>query len=304
MTVLVFGGSGFIGSKVVECLMKNDVETLSCDIIASNITGQNTKWIRTDILELSSIERIFFEYDVDTVLHLVGLPAIDYCEKNPHFSLLLNALSVQNTLEAMRKADVKKIVFASSAAVYGYHSKVPVKETYPTNPTTIYGYHKLIAEHMIKSYNQSYGLNYVILRLFNVYGGEPEIGKDVISIFIRRATKGLPVVVKGPNKYRDFVYINDVVNAFLKVALEDISNVTVNIGTGKMTTLQEIANLVKKYFPKVDIKYEVPPDDGTGMIADVTLAKETLDFSPVDPQKGIYDHIASYANSAVENSVS
>jgi UDP-glucose 4-epimerase len=298
MTVLVFGGSGFIGSKVVECLMKNNVETLSCDIIASNLTGQNTKWIRTDILELSSIERIFFEYDVDTVIHLVGLPAIDYCEKNPHFSLLLNALSVQNTLEAMRKTDIKKIVFASSAAVYGSHSNVPVKETDPTNPTTIYGYHKLIAEHMIKSYHQSYGLNYVTLRLFNVYGSEPEIGKDVISIFIRRATKGLPIVVKGPNKYRDFVYVNDVVNAFVKVALEDTSNVTVNIGAGKMTTLQEIANMVKKCFPKVEVKYEVPPDDGTGMIADITLAKETLDFSPADPQKGIYDHIASYANSA------
>jgi UDP-glucose 4-epimerase len=296
--VLVIGGSGFIGSKVVEYLVKNKVDVLSCDIVASNLTVQNLKLIRADILELSSIERIFFEYDIDTVIHLVGLPAIDYCEKNPHFSLLLNALSVHNTLEAMRKADVKKIVFASSAAVYGYHSKVPVKETAPANPTTVYGYHKLIAEHLIKSYHQSYGLNYVTLRLFNVYGGEPEIGKDVISIFIRRATKGLPIVVRGPSKYRDFVHVNDVVNAFMKVALADISNVTINIGTGKMTTLQEIANMVKKCFPKVEVKYEVTPDDGTGLIADVTLAKETLDFSPVDPQKGIYEHIASYANSA------
>ena len=297
MTVLIFGSSGFIGSKVVECLTKNNVETLSYDVIASNFTGQKAKWIRADILELSSIERFFFEYEVDTVIHLVGLPAINYCEKNPHFSFLLNALSVQNTLEAMRKTDIKKIVFASSAAVYGYHSKVPVKETDPTNPTTIYGYHKLIAEHIIKSYHDSYGLNYVTLRLFNVYGGDPRIGKDVISIFIKRAAKGLPIIVKGPNKYRDFVHVNDVVNAFVKVALEDVSNVTMNIGTGKMTTLQEIADMIKKCFPKVEVKCEVPPDDGTGIIADVTLAKETLDFSPVDPQKGIYNHIASYANS-------
>ena len=297
MTVLVFGGSGFIGSKVVECLTKNNVETLSYDVIASNFTGQKAKWIRADILELSSIERLFFEYEVDTVIHLVGLPAINYCEKNPHFSFLLNALSVQNTLEAMRKTDIKKIVFASSAAVYGYHSKVPVKETDPTNPTTIYGYHKLIAEHIIKSYHDSYGLNYVTLRLFNVYGGNPRIGKDVISIFIKRAARGLPIIVKGPNKYRDFVHVNDVVNAFVKVALGDISNVTMNIGTGKMITLQEIADMIKKCFPRVEVKYEVPPDDGTGIIADITLAKEALNFSPVDPQKGIYNHIASHANS-------
>jgi UDP-glucose 4-epimerase len=298
-TVLVIGGSGFIGSKVVEYLVKNNVDVLSCDIVALNPIVQNLKLklIRADILELSSIERIFFEYDIDTVIHLVGLPAIDYCEKNPHFSLLLNALSVHNTLEAMRKTDVKKIVFASSAAVYGYHSKVPVKETVPANPTTVYGYHKLIAEHLIKSYNQSYGLNYVTLRLFNVYGGDPEIGKDVISIFIRRAIKGMPIVVRGPSKYRDFVHVNDVVNAIMKVALTEISNVTINIGTGKMTTLQEIANMVKRCFPKVEIKYEAAPDDGTGLIADIALAKEILGFSPVDPQRGIYEHIASYANS-------
>lgn len=298
-TVLVIGGSGFIGSKVVEYLVKNNVDVLSCDIVALNPIVQNLKLklIRADILELSSIERIFFEYDIDTVIHLVGLPAIDYCEKNPHFSLLLNALSVHNTLEAMRKTDVKKIVFASSAAVYGYHSKVPVKETDPANPTTVYGYHKLIAEHLIKSYNQSYGLNYVTLRLFNVYGGDPAIGKDVISIFIRRAIKGMPIVVRGPSKYRDFVHVNDVVNAIMKVALTEISNVTINIGTGKMTTLQEIANMVKRCFPKVEIKYEAAPDDGTGLIADIALAKDILGFSPVDPQRGIYEHIASYANS-------
>lgn len=297
MTVLVFGGSGFIGSKVIECLMKNNIETLSYDIIVSNFIGQKVKWIKADISELSSIERLFFEYNVDTVIHLVGLPAIDYCEKNPHFSFLLNTLSVQNTLEAMRKNDIKKIVFASSAAVYGYNSRFPVKEADPTNPTTIYGYHKLIAEHIIKSYHDSYGLNYVTLRLFNVYGGEPQIGKDVISIFIKKAMKGLPITVKGPNKYRDFVHVNDVASAFVKVVLEDVSNVTMNIGTGKMTTLQEIAEMIKMHFPKVEVKYEVPPDDSTGIIPDITLAKKTINFSPVDPQKGIYDHIASYANS-------
>jgi nucleoside-diphosphate-sugar epimerase len=103
-TILVIGGSGFIGSKVVEYLVKNNVDVLSCDIVALNPIVQNLKLklIRADILELSSIERIFFECDIDTVIHLVGLPAIDYCEKNPHFSLLLNALSVHNTLEAMK----------------------------------------------------------------------------------------------------------------------------------------------------------------------------------------------------------
>jgi len=295
MTVLVFGGSGFIGSRVVKCLARNNVETLSYDIIVSNLIEENVKWVRADILELSSIERLFFEYDVDTVIHLVGLPAIGYCEKNPHFSFLLNALSIQNTLEAMRKADIEKLVFASSAAVYGYNSKTPVKETSPTKPSTIYGYHKLIAEQMIKSYHDSYGLNYVILRLFNVYGGDPRVGKDVISIFIRNALKREPIVVKGPKKYRDFVHVNDVVDAFMKAVLEDISNVTINIGTGTMMTLQQLADIVKECFPDVEVKYEIPLDDGTGIIADITLAKKVLDFSPRNPKQGIYEYVVSYS---------
>jgi len=295
MTILVFGGSGFIGSRVVECLAKNDIETLSYDIIVSSPIWKNVKWIKADILELSSIERLFFEYDVDTVIHLVGLPSIGYCEKNPHFSFLLNALSVQNTLEAMRKADIKRIVFASSAAVYGYHSKTPVKETDPTKPSTIYGYHKFIAEQMIKSYHDSYGLSYIILRLFNVFGGNPRVRKDVISIFIRNALKGKPIIVKGPNKYRDFIHINDVVDGVMKAALGKVSNITINIGTGTAITLQKLADIIKKCFPNIKVKYEIPSDDGTGIIADITLAKKVLNFSPKDPEKGIYDHVASYS---------
>ncbi len=195
----------------------------------------------------------------------------------------------------MRKTDIEKLVFASSAAVYGYHSKNPVKEDDPTNPTTIYGYHKLIAEHMIKAYHESYGLDYVILRLFNVYGGDPQLGKDVISIFIKKALKGEPIIVKGPNKYRDFIHLNDVAETFVKVTLNDISDITLNIGTGKMTTLKEIADIIKRCFPDVKIEYEVPPDDGTGILADITLTEQTLDFSPLDPKRGIYNHVALYA---------
>ncbi len=197
MAVIVIGGSGFIGSKVVEALTKNDVSVLSYDIISSHALNEKIKRIQADILELPAIERLFIEYDVGVLIHLVGLPSVEYCEKNPHFSFQLNTLSVQNALEAMRRADIEKIIFASSAAVYGYSSKDPLKESDQTVPNTVYGYHKLIAEEVIKSYSNSYGLKYTILRLFNVYGGDPQTGKDIISIFIRRALKGEPLVVKG-----------------------------------------------------------------------------------------------------------
>lgn len=291
---MVIGGSGFIGSRVVDLLTRNSTETLSYDVIRSNFTSESAKWVMADVLELSSIRRLLFEYDVGSIIHLVGLPAVGYCEKHPHFSFELNVLSVQNTLEAMRKTDIERIVFASSAAVHGYHSKTAVKEDDPTEPSMIYGYHKLIAEEAIKSYSSSYGLNYAILRLFNVYGGDPHVGKDVISIFVRRALRGEPIVVNGPNKFRDFVHANDVADIFMKAITTNVSNLTVNVGTGRMTTLQQVAETMEKCFPEVKVNYEMGPDDGTGLVADITAAKKAFSFSPRDPEQGIHGHIASY----------
>jgi len=300
MTVLIIGGSGFIGSRVVNVLANNNVSVLPYDIIRSYRLNEKAKWVQADILELSSIERLLFEYDVEAVIHLVGLPSIGYCERNPHFSFQLNVLSVQNALEAMRKTDIEKIIFASSAAVYGYSSRVPVRESDPKNPNTIYGYHKFIAEEVIRSYSNSYGLDYVILRLFNVYGGDPFLGKDVISIFIRRALKGQPIIVKGSRKFRDFVHVNDAARAFKEAVTRNISNQTINIGTGSMVTLQEIADIIQEYFPHTKVNYETVEDDGTGIVADITAARKFFEFDPKDPRQGIRDYIASYAPSKIE----
>jgi len=294
---MVIGGSGFIGSEVTKTLTKNGIDAISYDLIQSSTTGEG-KWIRADILELASIERVLFEYDVDTIIHLVGLPAIEYCEKNPHFSFLLNVTSVQNALEAMRKADVKKIVFASSAAVYSPHSNEPVRETGVVAPSSIYGYHKLIAEEAIRSFNHSYGIDYVILRLFNVYGGNPYSGKDVISIFIRRAIRNEPLVVKGPKKFRDFVHVNDVAKAFLASLREEVCNEVINIGTGEKTTLGDVAQYVKEYFNNAKVIEEQTADDGTGLYADISKAKSVLKFEPISSREGIRSHIAKYSQTA------
>ena len=291
---MVIGGSGFIGSKVVKVLVKNRVETICYDIIRSNAVGEG-KWIRANILELPSIERIFFEYQVDTIVHLVGLPAIKYCERNPRFSFLLNVMSVQNALEAMRMADIKKIVFASSAAVYGTQQVDPIKETDLTSPSTMYGYHKLIAEQAIKSYSDSYGIDYTIFRMFNVYGGNPHVGKDVISIFIRRALKGEPLIVRGPKKFRDFVHVDDVAQAFLKASTKNVVNSIMNIGSGVKTSLQRLAEIVKMHFPEVEVNEEATSDDGTGLQADISLARSMLGFEPRSPEEGISAHVATYA---------
>ena len=196
MAIMVLGGAGFIGSHVINELVSANLSTISYDLFRDDALEEKAKWIKADVLEISTIERIFFEYEINSAIHLIGLPTIGYCKRNPHLSFLLNVTSVHNSLEAMRKTNTERIVFASTAAVYGRaFSNLQLKETDEANPVTIYGHHKLIAEQLIKSYSESYGIEYIILRLFNVYGVNPSLGKDVISIFIRKALSKEPILI-------------------------------------------------------------------------------------------------------------
>src|SRR5215467_11665286 len=248
MAILVVGGSGFIGSVVSRSLSQKGLEPVGYDLIHASSADSQKNWIRADILDMQSIERVFFDYNIDSIVHLVGLPAIDQCQKNPHFSFLLNVMSVQNTLEAMRMADIPKIVFASSATVYGSYSDKPLRETDETHPGTIYGWHKLIAEEAIRSYSEAYGIKSVILRLFNVYGGDPKLGKEVLSIFINRGLQGENLTVKGPEKFRDFVHVEDIADVFAKaVTHADNESLLLNVGSGTRTTLKQLAVTVNAY---------------------------------------------------------
>ncbi len=292
----MIGGSGFIGSVVVQELTARSIEAISYDLIHTESAGPQKNWIRSDILESQSIERVFFDYDIDSIVHLVGLPAIDYCQRNPHFSFLLNVTSVQNTLEAMRMSDIREIVFASSATVYGDNCDKPLGEKDPTKPTTVYGSHKLIAEHAIRSYSEAYGIKSTILRLFNVYGGNPTLGKEVISTFIKRAIQNQPLTVKGPEKFRDFVHIEDVADVVTRAIKANKSeSLTLNIGTGTKTTLKQVAVMVNSFFPNTKIIVEEASDDGTGLVANVNSAKKELDFVARPSKVGISDHVRKYA---------
>jgi UDP-glucose 4-epimerase len=292
MTVMVIGGSGFIGSRVLSIMAKSEVDAISCDVQQSN----SSKWAKLDIFDLPATSKIFGEYRADTVIHLVGLPAVEECQKNPQLSFLLNVLSVQNTLEAMRLTDVERIIFASSATIYGTGHAEPINEAALPSLDTVYSYHKFCAEQAIESYNKSYGLHYVIFRLFNVYGGNPYGGKDIISIFIRKALKRELLTVKGPRKFRDFVHVDDVAKVFASATTkETVSNSVINVGSGVKMSLRQLAEIVKRYFPDVEVKNEEAADDGLGWYGDISLARNLLRFSPVNPMKGISAHVAHYS---------
>jgi UDP-glucose 4-epimerase len=275
--ILITGGSGFVGSHMVKKFSENNNTVTIFDIMEPRFPlNKNTEFVKGDIFDLATLEKIVDKNDV--IVHLVGLADAGAAQKNPMKSFMLNVMSLQNILEACRITGGKKIVFPSSAAIYGITDDLPIKENFPPQPTNIYSWHKILCEEMIKAYQKNYGINYVILRFFNIYGQGNE---GVIGIFIEKARNGDIIESYGPFQYRDFIYAGDVAEAVYRaVAYEKSVNRVINIGSGKGVQIREILNIVCELFP--DAKWEERKAEFTmyDSIADITLARILLDFEP------------------------
>lgn len=286
--ILVTGGLGFIGSHIVNGLGRSpENEILVFDICAKGAKTGNAMTIRGDIFDLDQLVRVMRDQDVTKVIHMIGLASIPNCRKNSNASFRLNVLSTHNMLEAMRLSYAERMIFPSTAAVYGVASDPKVGEEAMPKPVNVYGCHKLAAESLIRGYVEDYGFKTTVLRLFNVYG-DLEKEQGVVSLFIRRALAGRPIIVKGGEQLRDFVHLRDVVKAFV----ESIENPAthqkiINIGSGIGVSIKEVAGMIQQSFPQVEIKYE-PLDRGEYSIyADITRMKNLLAFDTIDPRKGI-----------------
>jgi UDP-glucose 4-epimerase len=277
--VLIIGGSGFIGQHLTNKLLESGHEVVIYDLKQARFKKGSEKkvnFIEGDVFDEKKLKKIIVSCDV--VVHLVGLPDAGTAQKKPFESFKLNILSLQNVLESCRIDGRKKIIFPSSAAVYGITDDLPIREKHPVNPTNLYSWHKLICEEMIKAYHKNYDVDYVILRLFNVYGRG---NKGVIDYFINKAKKGEEVKVFGPFQFRDFVYAGDVAEAlYSSIMYEKANNRIINIGSGKGYQIKEILEIISEVFPDFKWKYEKSDFTMYDSIADITLAKILLNFEP------------------------
>ncbi|MGD8506148.1 MAG: NAD-dependent epimerase/dehydratase family protein [Candidatus Bathyarchaeota archaeon] len=287
--ILITGGLGFIGSHIVSALAgKKDCEVTVLDIRApKSAENQDVSLVKGDIHDLNALKEIFHDREISTVIHMIGLVSIPSCNESPDTSFRLNVSSVHNILEVMRLCDVARLVFPSTAAVYGGINGPKVNEKMVPRPANVYGFHKLAAESLIDCYAQNYGLNPTILRIFNVYG---DVNKEqgVISSFIRKAVAGEPLAIRGGNQLRDFVLLSDVVETFIK-SLDSASSHrrTINVGSGVGVSIKEIAQMIKQSFPNARIKYEPKPKREYSIYADVALMRNLLGRVATSPTIGI-----------------
>jgi len=276
--VLITGGSGFIGQHLAKKFLDSRHDVTIFDIAEPTLDELKGAYISGDVFDSKKINDTVKDHDV--VIHLVGLADSGIAQKDPVESFRLNLLSLQNVLEACRRFGGKKLIFPSSAAVYGITEDLPVKESFPLNPTNMYSWHKYLCEKLIKAHHDNYGIDYVILRLFNVYGAGH---KGVIEIFLEKAKNGETIESFGPYQYRDFVYAGDVAAAMYQAAIyEKVNNRVVNVGSGRGVQIRELLDLTCEIYPKakwIKTKAKFTIYDS---IADITLAKILLDFKPHD----------------------
>lgn len=245
MNILITGGAGFIGSHLADALLNENHNITIIDNLSSGTKlniPKNSDFFKIDIRD-SEILNIFKAKKFDIVFHEAAQTLVPESIKNPYNDANQNIMGLLNILEACRKTKVKKIIFSSSAAVYGNNEKLPLSESEYPSPTSFYGLTKLTSEKYLNLYYKYFGLHYTILRYSNVYG--PRQGSNgeggVIYIFAKALAENKDITIFGDgNQTRDFISVHDVVNAN-KLSIFKGNEKTFNISTGKETTLNHLA---------------------------------------------------------------
>lgn len=281
--VLVTGGAGFIGKHLATALTESsDVTVLDSGFPPQNSLPDDLRKVEADIRDADTVSAAVANADV--VFHHAGLVSVDASINDPKQSHTINSTGTLNVLEAARHHDAR-VIIASSAAIYGHPEETPISESHPLQPTSPYGLDKLTADHYARLYNDLYGLETVALRYFNVYGPDRSGGEyaGVIEIFLDQARSGGPITVNGDGKQtRDFVHVDDVVQANLLAAETDAVGEAFNVGTGESISILELATLIRA---SVDDSVEIVHSDRReGDIrhscADITRVREQLGYEP------------------------
>ena len=246
MNILITGGAGFIGSHLADALIKLNHNVTIIDNLSSgtkfNVPSE-AEFIEADI-RTSSIANIFKNHKFDLVFHEAAQTLVPESIKNPYKDADENIMGLINVLESCRQTDVKKIIFSSSAAVYGNNSNLPLSENESLSPTSFYGLTKTTSEKYLNLYYEYFGIHYTILRYSNVYG--PRQGANgeggVIYIFAKALAENKPINIFGDgNQTRDFISVHDIVEANI-AAITNGNEKILNISTETETTLNELAN--------------------------------------------------------------
>jgi UDP-glucose 4-epimerase len=277
MVVLVTGGSGFIGSHLVDKLCERGYEVRVFDLIKPH--RDDVEWVKGDVLDKEAVFKSF--KDVEYVFHLAAVADVNVALSNPELCVQVNEIGTLNVLEAARSLEVDRVILASTTWVYGRVEGMVTEETPISPPEHLYTATKIAQEHLVISWNKHYGLPYTILRYDIPYG--PGMRSNMaIAIFVRRAMRKEPITIFGDgNQGRCFIYVEDLAEGNVAALSERAKNQVINLAGIEFVTINRVVEELRKIFGDIEARYEPPrPGDFRGVIVSIEKARKLLGWEP------------------------
>jgi UDP-glucose 4-epimerase len=299
-TIAVIGGAGFIGSHIVDQLLEEPVErVIVVDNFVRGTRGNLSNAVRDprvevregSILDLPFLEQVMQESDY--AFHLAAL-WLHECVHHPRDAVNVNALGTFNVIEAAQQANVGRVVYSSSASVYGDALSLPMTEDHPFNNRTLYGATKIAGEQFFRAIHEKHGLDYVGLRYMNVYGPRMDYKGTYVSVIMKVLDKieagEAPQIFGDGSQAYDFVHVDDVARANILSLKSDATDVFLNVGMGVQTTINELVERLLALTGS-DIRPEYLPQEQmfvTNRIGSTELAEELTGFrAKIDLDEGL-----------------
>ena len=302
--VLILGGAGFIGSHIAEIFSENEYKCIIVDNLSKgsleNIKNiKNHVFYNIDINDKTALDDVFKKHNIKLVYHEAAQISVVESIKDPHFDAVQNILGLINVLDLSIKYKVKKLMFASSAAVYGIPKSEVSKENDNLSALSFYGLTKKTGEEYIRLYHDIFGLDYVIFRYSNVFGDRQSVHGEagVVAIFSDSMKLGKKIYIDGDGlQTRDFIYVKDVAYANYIVGIEDVKNDTYNLSNNNKISILELYNLMKEAFSfKGELIFR---EARKGDIRDSRLDNtKLLTISSYRPKYSVKDGLNEYARS-------
>jgi UDP-glucose 4-epimerase len=299
-TFLVTGGSGFIGSHVVDKLLEADAgevvvvdKRLQHENLAEAERSGRLRALEGDVTDAGALDSLL--EGVDGVFHMAVLP-LGPCDEKPRDCLEVNVVGSFNVFDASRRAGIEKVVFSSASSVYGDTNET-MDESHPLGARTMYGASKVAGEYFLRAFGDLHGLDYVILRYMNVYG--PRQGGGLVINVLKRIQSGeAPTIMGDGSQSFDFVHVADVAAANVAAMAADVSGAEFNVGGGNEVTVREIVERLidlsgSELHPQIDAGARVPM---TRRVGSSEKAMRDLGWKPeFDLDRGLADVIARSA---------
>ena len=290
--VLVTGGAGFIASHLVDLLVEKDAEVTVIDNLKDgkfeNLKKSKDKicFKKVDVRDFNGLQQVIKEEEIEIIFHLAANANVPYSVKNPKYDFETNTIGTFNALKSCMDNNVKKIIYASSAAIYGEPVYVPIDEKHPLDPISPYGASKLAGEKLGFAYYHTYGLPFVSTRIFNTYGPrQPRYVMFDLFKKLKKSPNKLEVLGTG-EQIRDYCYVFDTVNAFILAAEnENAVGKAFNIAGGNPISIKELAELMVKIlglegYTEIYYTGKSWKGDIVKLIADISKIKNKLGFEP------------------------